>query len=364
MYIGKIEFFKSLYPEDNCVGGMIVANVRADLGVGSPCIACHSPFINCKATKELKIKQSIGQYFFENPLGDSSSLEKYPSSRRSRYKKKMVPEQDKIQDKMKMRELYKIAEEEGIAKANLVISESLNELAALFLFSLWSDGADFYNPPIESSKFFFNGTKPLIFDSCKRVELERLADSHDNEEMKSFADSILEELKRYRYINYTFMGVAKSNKHSMLEDLDCIYRTMKAKFPHNICFFQYNMERMRALLDTVSISFYKMSDVIPVFDHRKGSGIGMEIFLTNSEAKGESLMSHQQSATYRFLFSQSKENIFTIDGEAVHRPSDRPASQCMGHIYNFISGEVPNDLVLKKKKDNMQTLKKLFQEEV
>jgi hypothetical protein len=237
--------------------------------------------------------------------------------------------------------LYDIAEKDGVVKANEVLIRSVNEVTVIFLFSLWNDPQDYYITAMRSGHTYFNGKLPLIHDECKRMELKRLKDVHSKRQMKSFPSVILSGLEDQRYINYTFENVSESSKTQVQEDLNSIYNALTEAFPCNICFYGYYASR--ASIDTVSVSFYSLSDVMPIFDSKRSMGVGMEIFLANSNTSYYDLMTRFRSATYRFLFTKDKENIFTIDGEAVRRSHDRPSSQCMTEIQTILCRDVAKD---------------------
>jgi len=90
--------------------------------------------------------------------------------------------------------------------------------------------------------------------------------------------------------------------------------------------------------------------MIAIFDSKKASGIGAEIFLTNSIHNSSDIQREGHSATYRFLFSEFRENLFSIDGELIKRRGDRNTGEVLSMASSTISRGVPNDEKLKKEK--------------
>lgn len=331
MYIEKLKYFRKNYAEDNCIAG-ITTVAHNDMLVGTPCIIYSRPFVD-NYSKVDYVKNS-GEPFL-TPFTNWSDPQD-PQSKPEKKKSKATREGGKIS----LKQVYEIAKEAGIAEANEVILTSLGEVTVLFLFNVWNDSRDHYSCNVRSSQVYFNGSTPLIFDKYKQVDLKRLRDVHSKSEIKNFSDLIMEDLKNYRYVNYTFREVSGPSKTLMQEDLNNIYDAIKRPFPINICFFRWFASRARA--NTVSVSFYRLPDVMPVFDYKRSIGVGMEIFLTNSETNIDLRSDSVGGATYRFLFAKDRENVFTIDGEPIKRPNDRPSNKCLVEIQSIIYDVAPN----------------------
>ena len=176
----------------------------------------------------------------------------------------------------------------------------------------------------------------------------------------AIGDNILEQLKdqldNNRFINYVFEDVKSSNIDNITLNIGKIVNILKSdkNYPNNISFYQYNRDGSRVLIDTVSISFYKIKDVIPVFNYKKLDGICMEITLINSDLKNESLMKQGYSMIYRFLFTKYKENIFFIDGQSIKRPNDILIKNTLVKLYSILKRSVPKDT----KNSSKQSVKK------
>ena len=136
----------------------------------------------------------------------------------------------------------------------------------------------------------------------------------------------------------------------MIEDTNVILNSLGKAYPYNLSSFQSILDGIRNLIDVVSISFYRLTDVTAIFDSKRAIGMGVDIFLTNSLCTAKDMAKGGKNITYRFLFSTSNENIFSIDGEAIQRPSSCSTEAAMRYVHNIMNENVPNDEVLKRKK--------------
>jgi hypothetical protein len=338
MYPKKVSYFKTKYKEENCASGIITTSVEW-LTVGTPCIASVNPFRAQLQLPDADIVANIDQNLYYK--GDSRRPENLPT--------------------IKMKDIYEIAAKRGIDEANAIIRNNLSSVQATFVFTNWNDKFDYFSKPVNSRQFRFDGKKPIIFDdNFKQINLNSQKDMHKSEDLSNVADKVLKYLKDYRYVNYIFRRVAESNKKSVIESMDSIFKNMASRFPMGVCFRQHGSNRTRFLIDTLCVSFYRLSDVIPVFDYRN-LGVGIEVVMTNSQAEGEDMQANGMSLCYRFLFSESSENVFTIDGEKIERPNDISVSDGVKYMKAKIDREVPNDFALTNKP---VLLKKSAQEEI
>ena len=235
-----------------------------------------------------------------------------------------------------------------------MLRRSVQKMRVLFLFNVRSSGKDFYTKSVSAKSIRFSKKKPLIYDKGHHISLNRLDDVHDDDEIKNLHLIIGDSLKTSRYVNYTFSDIARSNVKYMMEDINKIFNSVKKVYKHNTCFYQYAGEKSRLLTDTASIGFYPLNDVMPIFDNKKSEGFCIDIFLTNSRKSGVDIVHNYSSMTYRFVFSASKENIFTIDGEPIQRPDDSTVSSALSRLGTRIREESPNDTALKQKKASLK----------
>ncbi len=374
MYIEKLKFLQEIYPEDNCIAG-ITTSAFSDMSVGTPCIAVIQPFVICDGIDKHNNPDNLwGSIPSPQPSGApslSGAGRPRPIDRlRIRQEEADTPNHDHIglfidkvvtpklaskepvsneAKKSTAKDIYQIAKKD-LPKANGILSNSLNNINVIIPFSIWSDPRDYVVNVTNANKFHMDGSLPIIYDSGIHIELDRLSDVHNSSDVSNFPDLLAERLRSNRFINYTFSGVGASNLKYMLEDINSFYNMLTKAYPNHISFFQYPHNRVKVITDIVSISFYELGDVLPIFDSKRAVGICMEIFITNSSIKGQDIGSKMKSATYRFVFSMSKENVFTIDGEAIHRPHDMSSSKAISMVRDRIAKETPNDASVKNNK--------------
>jgi len=334
MHISKTEYFQKTYPEEDCLSGITTSSIN-DFSVGTPCIAIVKPFVKRESPKAVSNRLTAKTSY--NGTG-------YPPGRNKGYgsPKKPKKEQKKSENRIKAIELYNM----DIDKANRIIRNSLGKIRVIFTHNVRPGEKDFGAKDIRADSFYFNGIKPLIHDDCLRVEAGSFCDIHDPDEMKSIGDIVLSELKDYRYINYTVMDVATSNATAVLTEISHMTRMIGEKLQHKVCFF-HSKNSSRSVIDTVSVSFYRLSDSIAIFDSSKAVGICMEVFLSSSAVKDVTYPN--KTMCWRFLFCKYRDNAFSIDGESIKRPADISIADGLDNMYNGLLRHVANDTSRKKK---------------
>jgi len=347
MYIGKAKQFQKAYLEENCASGVTTTTING-MSVGTPCIAIIDPFVAC----EHKLGNNKYGSWAKQVRGDMPQTSR--DSGRPRFTKqapsyspKSPVKKTKDPDKndTKAIDLYDM----DIKKANNIIHNSLNKINLLFLHNQWTgDGRDYSSSNFYASSFHFTGIKPIIYDTCLRVVADRLEDIHTSKDLKSLCSIVSEQLKEYRYVNYVLNNVVKSNVGDRLRDLAAVKDALLKGFPNKICFFGDNASNCRSLIDTISISFYDLSDTIAIFDSKRSRGVCMEVFALSSAVKDPTYPN--KTMTWRFLFSKHRDNVFTIDGESIKRPCDMSIKDGFHYIERGLVKNVANDAAKKNKK--------------
>lgn len=345
MYLRKIEYLRSLFPADNCVSAITVAETSTGTPVGTPCTVNINPFAISKPvmSNPRSAKEVRNDYLTS---GEQPYTYRTSRDRISMPKTKKAPA--RRTEKICVNDLYKMS----LAEANNMMRQYINKSNVLFAFGTNNNYIDFYTVNLHSQHIYFNGIKPLILDDGSRFELSRLSDAHSKGDLANFAEMVYSSLQDNRYVNYTFTGVAESNKVHMMEDINIIFNNLKNTYPHNIACFQTLSEGVRNLIDVISISFYRLPDVTAIFDINNSMGVGVEVLMTNSVHDATAISKEGRSIVYRFLFSPSRENLFTIDGEIIVRKSDCKTDMIVSNIHKIIHNEIPHDKVSKKVKTN------------
>lgn len=300
MYSKKLEFFRKRYSRESLVSGMTTQKVN-NIPAGSP---------------------SLGILDSDTPLLKSRASSKRGSSNT-------------------LKELLKIIKEGDVVQINEALRQMVGKLNVLQLFSLENGMADYRSTILESSGFYYNQKPPLIYDVFSTVEMERLGDHI--KDIGALPLQIYDQLKKDRFINYTFRNITRSNSLGIREDLEDIVKALSKEYPNKISFFQHTGDGNRVLLDLMSVSFYRLDDVIPMFDYRKSEGMSMEVLLTNSELGIDNIIRSGRSLIFRFLFTKHRENAFSIDGGPIKRPSDTIVKDATKYIYSLLERESPND---------------------
>jgi len=282
MYIKKLEYLQQIFKQDYLYSGITVKPTKY-LPIGTPCVIDLNVPDNKKSQK-LKELNEVKDYFKNE-------------------------------------------------------SASVN---VIFLFNIYNELPDFsiYNSKI--SKVCYVNDKPLIYDSCNSTFLK-------SSKKDIIDDNIFEQLNdqfsNNRFVNYVFEDVKSSNVDNVILNIDKIAESLGKNYLNNVALYQYPFTDSRILTDIVSVSFYKMRDVIPVFNYKKSTGICMDIMLTNSDINGESFIKQDYSITYRLLFAKYSENIFFIDGEPVKRPNDNSIANTLTSLYKLLKKSTPKDIV-------------------
>jgi len=353
MHKTKIEFLRTQFKEENCFSALITTGLDSMIA-GTPAIVSISPFRKANSPSTYSNSLTFAKVAKSNPHDTYPSGSSYNRPSKGLYTSSKYysgkhrgesPESDI--EKVTAKDLYEM----DIEEANKLLHFNGAKANIMFPFSFYEDLKDYYIYRMNGNQLYFNGEKPLIFDEGHILETERLSDIHSKTEIQNFVEMVNDSLRSNRYLNYVFNNVATSNKKYMLEDINTIFNSLKKFYPKNVSFFRTPIGKsLRCLIDTISISFYRIEDVIAIFDSRRASGIAVEIFLTNSTHDASNISRDGNTVTYRFLFSKFRENLFTIDGELIRRKYDRDTRDVLLMASSVISRDIPNDEKLKKEK--------------
>lgn len=203
-----------------------------------------------------------------------------------------------------------------------------------------------------SSEIHCVRTIALLSDDYKSERLDSLRQLKvDN--AKLFFENIGKDLDKYRYVNYIVDGICASKVSAIYSDISMVTNSLSYTYPRNTCTY-IRGGGSSTLLDTLSISFYKLSDVIPIFDKKCSDGIAIEILLTNALLTAEDIISNSNNyILVRFLFSKYNDNLFTIDGEKIKRPFQCTINESIEiNIDGALTKYTPDDRALNKLKSN------------
>lgn len=191
-------------------------------------------------------------------------------------------------------------------------------------------------------QFCVNNKKPIIFDTNRSMEVVNSMSDIKlfARDLRSWLSHTLYNLDSYRSINVTIKDISSQTNDVVSKDLKSIMSVLSKRYRHNVV-VGCDGSADRTLVDVVSLSFYKISDVIPIFS-RNSDGVVLEVLLTNSASNINDQLSN--SRTYvilRVAFSDSAENLLEIDGEAVKWPNRLGLGDALSHLREVLSRNVP-----------------------
>jgi hypothetical protein len=126
-------------------------------------------------------------------------------------------------------------------------------------------------------------------------------------------ENIIKKLEDKRSITYIF-DVDSNNYKNMVDKLYEYVENIQDKIKNNLSFYSFgNAER--TLINTISISFARIEDYIPVFE--KIDGLIVEIFAANSNNKVNSDKSYNCWLSQTIFTTEKIEKLFRIDGSDV-----------------------------------------------
>lgn len=247
-----------------------------------------------------------------------------------------------------MKEMDEIIEKGPMVEINKDMSTKTNGVSVIFLFSMMNDINVYYMSPMRANRVHYIQKPPIIYDTFSTTELEKLEDY--KKYPKAFPSAVAEQLKTNRFINYTFRNIMRSTTPQMIKELENIIEMFSKEYPNKVACYHHNgIDNNRVLLDTVSLSFYSLIDMIPIFDYKRTEGVGIEILLTNSEIDSHNIHREGRSSVSRLLFAKYRENIFSIDGANLNA-NYFPVKDMMDYIFNSIKVHSPNDKIFRENK--------------
>lgn len=225
-------------------------------------------------------------------------------------------------------------------------------LPVIYLFSVHNSLPGGYTHVVEGSAYHCTHTKSLIADVSKTSNVKTFNKIFTSKNILRLPDKISGALRRYRYLNYTLSDLCKSNMGATMDQLHRLVASLGNNYPNKVCVY-LNGKGDGTLIDTMSISFYKLIDVMPIFDSRRSAGIAVEVLFTNSLLTGGDIL--KDAGNYfmlRWLFAQYKDNLFTIDGERLKRNFECSIEDTIdGNVYSLLKRNTPDDAALKKKRN-------------
>lgn len=241
-------------------------------------------------------------------------------------------------------------------KLNRLIYNNPSMIAPVrFLFPSKNVSTDMiYTEQAYISRYYCVRTLPIIKDLYRTTtfdNIHRLLPEHKN--VSVFTKESIKHLDNCRYVNYVINNICKSNFDNVYDWIYGVMAELMREYTHNACIYQRG-NGSATLLDTLSISFYMVSDTIPVFDKKPINGVGVELLLTNSMLTINNLNKDTNNYVHaRYLFSKHEDNVFSIDGDKIKRSFTCSIGDAMEQIINSsLKRYTPDDTAFKKVKSN------------
>jgi len=231
-----------------------------------------------------------------------------------------------------------------------IVHTCVNKLQIINLFPTSAVSKGEYLPQQISGKgITILPIKPIIYDEGTVINFAKIRDIFDevDDSPSKFPSYLAATLKNTRYVTYIVNSLNRNNTKEANESCFKLFNALRQHLPESVLITQPNLSSVRSLYDTIAISFYRMDDVIAVFDRSK-AGVAMEIYLTNAVWDPYEMV--EKSAVFRFLFSKSRENLFTIDGEPIRRQLDAPVNDAKEMLDWIFTKHLPVSLEEPKNK--------------
>lgn len=327
MYSKRLKFLQNKFKENTCMSGILTDGWKG-YSVGTPCIMLKKdrfyPYIVNKETghKNWLLKKASKEDLKALGLSD----------------RKMPKIEVDLGTLSKLQDMGVITQNEltaclntcGISLSAAPMCSLTGNIPATMAFNTFD---------IQGSRVSYRRKPPLIYDSIQTSEAASLDSLYNEEDLKNFHNIVNEMLKDTRSVNVTITDVKSSRLEEILIPFAHLMKGLLEEYPENVCLA--HSHDVYALIDTISISFYKLDDFIPMFDIKKGTGIAVEVLMTNSEMNPGAVVS--DSLFFIYAFSKQRENLFTIDGEAINRPSDVPTLQSLTALEKMVRKHTVND---------------------
>jgi len=321
MHPTRLEYYKNGMFGDKpwFVSCFLATKLHADMPIGTPCLAWVEPFHLGNA--------AIDSYYDTLP-------------------------RDMIEKKLTMEELLAMKLDPYMITD--LIHKSVGKIYIVHLFPTSALGKrEYYTHQIATNNTTIIPLKPLIYDEGTIINIAEAKDMFDevDDVASKFPTFVINMLKDTRYVTYILNNVTRNVIKNIGGACSDLINALRRHLPESVLTMQTNTSTVRSLYDTVVISFYHIDDMIAVFDRSK-VGIAMEMYLTNSVwSPGEMV---EKSSVFRFLFSKSRENLFTIDGESIKRQMDAPVGDAKEVLNWIFAKHFPVSLEESKKEKNKE----------
>ena len=211
---------------------------------------------------------------------------------------------------------------------------------------------------IHACDFFYNGKIPIIEDDGV-VIAEVITDQSKTPSIISDPTKIIEDcidtLQTNRFMNINVSNITDRTFKSISQDLTKLFSKLTDTFKYNSSCYMFG-DGNCTLIDTISISFYSLADMIQLFSTKHLQGVGIELTAFNShDSKNDKFTDHAYATTVHMLFANESEGITSIDGENIERAYAGSVHEDLSTFLDCITRNVPLDITQQQIKTTKQT---------
>lgn len=312
MHPKRLELLRKAYPKDNCLSAISMFRLNDyDVPLATPLIINMDPFT---AALSSELAEEAG--FIKNFLSAGHYY---------------LDEQKRIT-------LARVAEIVPKHIDNVLVT-SLSKIKAINLFPSRGDGWDHSYFNLNPKSITVIPVKPLIWDNGYICEVESILGILGN---RNIIDQVQELLRSYRYVTYSINKPTKNKIAEIMKELSFVISLLAKSFPANKCYSAVDYNEAYLLMDGLAVTFYKLSDVIAIYDYKRINGVAVDIYACSNQINQINDMPGAVML-YRFIFNADKENLFSIDGETISRWGERtiPISDAVSRINTFLNKNTP-----------------------
>lgn len=223
-----------------------------------------------------------------------------------------------------LRELKSILDGDGdINEVNSLLKEMGYNCDVIIPFPL-NPGLTPTTIGMRASDVFYTGKVPIIKDTGKVLSSDG---TFSNDEFQFDGDAnivnalerIVGTLRSERYVNLSANKLSSGSFKVVSQELKRIIGVLSTIFKYNSSVYAFT-DCSRILIDTISISFYRLEDMMTVFSTNKNTGVGFELFAFNSiEGQNGTFLNSGHCYIAHMIFATDAEGITQVDGEQLER---------------------------------------------
>lgn len=354
MHKSKIAFLKRIAQNKILLSGVMRRSSKY-IPMGLPVIlaindpnAINTPKTTSKPVPrkyKMKSKKTFNEHMGEGVPGS------YPGNRKVANVTRSLSGTDRKKD-TSVKDIIELSKTGGnIIEVNKLLRECSFISTLIVPFPQFPDNM-LKHTQIHAYDFFYNGKIPLIEDEGVVIE-SVITDQSKTPTVINNTTEVIEDcintLKTNRFMNISISNLTDSTFSPISQDINKLFATLKHTFKYNSSCYRYG-EGQCTLLDTISLSFYSLADMIQLFSTQSLQGIGVELTAFNSqESERDKFASSEYSTTVHMLFANESEGITNIDGEDIERQYSGSVKDDLAMFLNYVIHSVPLDITQEKK---------------